>query len=180
MGAELTDAGRDRLRRGSPWKETAVSSSTVRKVSLADTPVDRRRGGTIRLLLSPRSADATSGFMGVGTLEPGEFVIEHYHPYSEEFIYVIEGTLHVRIGQTGESTDGGHEELQLEADDGLLIPIGVRHRFENRGATRARVVFHNGPLAPRPDLGHVDTEEPVVDGPPPQVGGPVLPVGGGQ
>jgi putative monooxygenase len=35
----------------------------------------------------------------------------------------------------------------------------VRHRFRNVGSTQARMVFHLGPLAPRPELGHVDTEE---------------------
>ncbi|KXK63826.1 hypothetical protein AWW66_01205 [Micromonospora rosaria] len=141
----------------------------IRKVSLCDTPADHRRGGTINLLLSPRSVGATSGFMGVGRLEPGEYVIEHYHPYSEEFVYVVEGELHVRAES---------QELTLRADDSLLIPVGVRHRFENRGDVPARVVFHNGPLAPRPDLGHVDVEEPLTEGPPPQVGGPVRETGG--
>jgi putative monooxygenase len=34
----------------------------------------------------------------------------------------------------------------------------MRHRFRNVGNVEARMVFHLGPLAPRPELGHVDTE----------------------
>ncbi|MFC5827934.1 cupin domain-containing protein [Nonomuraea insulae] len=142
-----------------------MSTSTPRKVSLRDVPVDHRRGGRIQLLLSPRSAGATSGFMGVGVLQPGEFVIEHRHPYSEEFVYVVSGVLTARIE--------GESYVQLRPDDGLLIPKGVRHRFENNGEEPAKVVFHNGPLAPRPDLGHIDTEPLLEEGPPPNVGGPV-------
>lgn len=40
-----------------------------------------------------------------------------------------------------------------------MIPAHMRHRFRNVGNVEARMVFHLGPLAPRPQLGHVDTEE---------------------
>ena len=40
----------------------------------------------------------------------------------------------------------------------MLIPIGVRHRLVNDGDETAFFVFSCGPLAPRPELGHVDTE----------------------
>ncbi|MGW8882876.1 cupin domain-containing protein, partial [Streptomyces mirabilis] len=46
----------------------------------------------------------------------------------------------------------------MRPDQGLLIPPHVRHRFRNVGDVEARMVFHLGPLAPRPELGHVDTE----------------------
>jgi putative monooxygenase len=93
---------------------------------------------------------STSGFMGVLTLQPGECVTEHYHPYSEEFVYLVSGQLLVRL-------DG--EPVPLAAGEGLFIPIGTRHRLENSDAGQpAFAVFHLGPLAPRPDLGHVDTE----------------------
>ena len=46
-----------------------------------------------------------------------------------------------------------------------MIPPYGRHRFRNVGRTEARMVFHLGPLAPRPELGHVDTEEtPAAEG----------------
>jgi putative monooxygenase len=34
----------------------------------------------------------------------------------------------------------------------------MRHRLRNTGSAPASVVFHLSPLAPRPELGHVDTE----------------------
>jgi putative monooxygenase len=122
----------------------------IRKVAAADVPVLRHRGGALRTVLGPANAGATSGFMGLARLEPGEFVNEHYHPFSEEFVLLISGRITVRL-------DG--EPVELAGREGLLIPIGVRHRLENTGGEPAELVYHLGPLAPRPDLGHVDTEE---------------------
>lgn len=124
-------------------------TSTHTTVAWRDAAPNRRRGGEIRVVLGPATVGSTSGFMGVATLEPGESIAEHYHPYSEEFIYVTTGTLTVDL-------DG--EPYVLNADEGLLVPIGTRHRLRNPTGERVRAVFHLGPLAPRPDLGHVDTE----------------------
>ena len=126
--------------------------STVRvgpTVSRADTPPNRRRGGDIRVLLSPANVGATAAFMGTLTLQPGEVVTEHWHPYSEEFLYCASGDVLVTL-------DG--EERRLTGESAVHIPIGVRHRIVNDGVAPAFFVFCNGPLAPRPELGHVDTE----------------------
>jgi putative monooxygenase len=117
--------------------------------ALDDVPADTRRGGDVRTLLSPKSVGSTSGFMGVATLAPGERISEHYHPYSEEFIFVVDGQLDAQL-------DG--QSNQVSARHGLMIPVNVRHRLVNDGDQDAMIVFHLGPLAPRPDLGHVDTE----------------------
>jgi putative monooxygenase len=50
------------------------------------------------------------------------------------------------------------EERRLGAESAIHIPIGVRHRIVNDGELPAFFVFTCGPLAPRPELGHVDTE----------------------
>lgn len=118
-------------------------------VSLADVAPDRRRGGEVRVLLSPRTVGSTSGFMGTASLAPGERIAEHYHPYSEEFVYVTTGAVGVDLDEVSHDLGRG---------EGLLIPPNVRHRIVNRGVVAAEVVFHLGPLAPRPELGHVDTE----------------------
>ena len=125
-------------------------TNEVRLVHLDDTSPNRRRGGDLRALLTPASVGATSGFMGVAIVQPGERIGEHYHPYSEEFVYVLTGELEVDL-------DGVSHPLRPE--QGLLIPVDMRHRFRNVGDSEARMVFHLGPLAPRPELGHVDTEE---------------------
>ncbi|MDM4718158.1 cupin domain-containing protein [Micromonospora sp. WMMA1363] len=147
--------------------ELAQTPTRPLRVSAREVPANRRRGGDIRVVLSPRTVGSTSGFMGTLTLAPDEYVTEHYHPYSEEFLLVVAGRLTVRVQDAG--------ELDLVAGEGLLVPIGRRHRVWNAGAEQVRAVFHLSPLAPRPELGHVDTEElPSGTGgaPVPDVGGP--------
>jgi putative monooxygenase len=117
--------------------------------SVDQTPADTRRGGDVRTLLSPKTVGSTSGFMGVATIGAGDKISEHYHPYSEEFVYVVRGNIIARL-------DGVRNEVR--AGQALYIPINVRHRLMNEGTEPAFIVFHLGPLAPRPDMGHVDTE----------------------
>ncbi|GHH67654.1 cupin domain-containing protein [Kitasatospora indigofera] len=128
-----------------------------RIVHVDDAAPNRRRGGDIRAMLTPTVSGATSGFMGLAIIQPGDRISEHYHPYSEEFVYVVSGDLEVDL-------DGVTHPLK--PDQGLMIPVNMRHRFRNVGDTEARMVFHCGPLAPRPELGHVDTEETLEAGPP--------------
>ncbi|MEV0209207.1 cupin domain-containing protein [Streptomyces sp. NPDC050788] len=125
-------------------------TSRPRIVDLSEVEPNRRRGGDLRAMLTPATVGSTSGFMGVAIVEPGERIGEHYHPYSEEFVYVVCGELEVDL-------DGVPHPLRPE--QGLMIPAHMRHRFRNVGNVQARIVFHLGPLAPRPQLGHVDTEE---------------------
>ncbi|GAA1258816.1 cupin domain-containing protein [Kitasatospora nipponensis] len=127
-----------------------TTTQPVRIVPLHTTEPNRRRGGDLRAMLTPTTVGATSGFMGVALIQPGERIGEHYHPYSEEFVFVVNGELEVDL-------DGVTHELR--PDHGLMIPRDMRHRFRNVGSSEARMVFHLGPLAPRPELGHVDTEE---------------------
>lgn len=126
-----------------------MTATVPGRVAFDDVPADTRRGAEIRTLLSPRTVRSTSGFMGVARLAPGERIAEHLHPYSEEFLCLVEGSLTVDL-------DG--EPVALAAGQALFIPIMVRHRLRNTGDVDAFAVFQLGPLAPRPELGHVDTE----------------------
>jgi putative monooxygenase len=121
----------------------------VKILSINDSVPDTRRGSQLRTLLTPKSCGCTSGFMGVATMPVGDKITEHYHPYSEEFIYVMKGTVIARL-------DGVRHTL--ESGQGMVIPISMRHRFMNEGTEEAQMVYHLSPLAPRPELGHVDTE----------------------
>lgn len=132
------------------------------KVHRSQAVANTRRGGDIRVTLSPRTVGATSGFGGRLHLAAGEAVTEHYHPFSEEFLHVVSGELEMAL-------DG--RAVALGPGDSLLVPIGVRHRLVNTGTGPAEAVFHLSPLAPRPELGHVDTETPSdTGGPQPDVG----------
>ena len=65
--------------------------------SLDELPGDTRRGGVVKALLTPKTVGSTSGFMGVATIAPGDRISEHYHPYSEEFVYVISGVVTAQL-----------------------------------------------------------------------------------
>jgi aromatase len=145
----------ERLNRNSPIQLNVIKTkveaagSRFRVVARRDIEPNRRRGAEIRVVLGPATVGATSGFMGVAEVAPGEAIAEHYHPYSEEFLYVVTGTLTVDL-------DG--VPTAVRTDEGVLIPVNTRHRLRNTGTGVVRAVFHLSPLAPRPELGHVDTE----------------------
>jgi putative monooxygenase len=124
-------------------------TTPLKKVAIGDVASNRRRGGDVRVLLSPLTVGSTTGFGGSLTLEPGEYISEHIHPYSEEFVYVIRGTVRMRVET---------EYLELGPGESMMVPIGLRHRVENNGSVEVQAVFHLAPLAPRPELGHIDTE----------------------
>src|SRR5580704_8012292 len=123
-------------------KSAASPNLNAKIMALADIVADRRRGGEVRVLLSPKTVGSTSGFMGVASIGPGDKISEHYHPYSEEFVYVVRGTLTARL-------DG--VPYLLEAQQAVLIPQNVRHRLMNEGQEEVFIVFHLGPLAPKPE-----------------------------
>lgn len=126
------------------------AAASARVVSLEDVPANRRRGGDVRTLLSPATVGSTTGFLGVALLGEGERIAEHYHPYSEEFVYAVRGQLEIDLDGVPQALSEGQ---------GLLVPKNVRHRVRNTGTGQAQIVFHLCPLAPRPELGHVDTED---------------------
>jgi quercetin dioxygenase-like cupin family protein/ribosome-associated toxin RatA of RatAB toxin-antitoxin module len=152
--APADDAGfEDYLNRNTAVQLKAIKAH-VR--SIADVPANLRRGGEIRTILSPGTVGSGAGFLGALRLDPGERINEHYHPYSEEFLFVTDGVATV-------SLDG--LDQVVHADEGIWIPKNIRHRVSNERDTPVRAVFQLAPLAPRPELGHVDTE--------PQPGEPV-------
>lgn len=126
-----------------------MSNSRVSRIHAAEIEPYRARGGQLRMVLHPGSVGSRSGYMGTVVLQPGEYVVEHFHPYSEEFLFVVDGDLVL---------EAEGEDWALGAGDGIYVPIGKRHRLRNVGTTESLAVYHTGPLAPDPSLAHVDTE----------------------
>ncbi|HLK01314.1 MAG TPA: cupin domain-containing protein [Streptosporangiaceae bacterium] len=147
-----------------------MQAGQLTKVAPADVPPRHRQGGEIRILLSPATVGATAGFTGTLALNPGEYVAEQYHPYSDKFVYLVSGQLTIRA-------EGS--VLELDPDEAVMIRRGQRHRFENNADQRVYVVFQIAPLAPAPELGHVDTEPvPHPDAPHPAIGPRIEPTVG--
>jgi putative monooxygenase len=102
------------------------------------------------MLLTAETVEAQSGLMGTVTLLPGEVLISHCHPHSDEYIYVAQGQARI--------TDECSTTIVL-AGTGIFIPKNVPHSIQNSGITLTTIVFFSTPLAPHPELEHVMLEE---------------------
>ena len=102
----------------------------------------------IQVLVSPKTAGQTSYIFGRAELAPGAIDSAHAHDHGEETIFVLQGQGFLRAGD---------EEFPLSVGSCLFIPRGVVHSVHNTGAETIVAVFANGPLAPRPELGHRNT-----------------------
>lgn len=72
--------------------------------------------------------------MGVGMLEPGEFVAEHYHPDSEEFLFLVRGRVEVTLGGAARTVELGVSTVpcpRVRASGRVNLPF--RHRARPAG-----------------------------------------------
>jgi len=74
--------------------------------------------------------------MGITEVPPQVRLTAHVHAKEDEAIYVIEGEGLAEI-------DGKEERIQ--AGVALILPAGLEHRIENRGASVMRFVFAFSP-----------------------------------
>ena len=109
----------------------------------AETPGITRAGegfgGTVWNILGQtyypkQESDASFAFEALSP--PGTFVPLHVHPTQDEFIYVLEGALDLRLG------DGRH---RAGPGDLVRMPMGVPHAYYNNGAGPARALFWVSP-----------------------------------
>jgi len=122
----------------------------ITSVSRSSVPAKTDRGGSMHVLLSPRTVETKTGFMGTLVLSPAEIYQKHYHPYSDEYLYIVRGEVTIT---------GASNTIVAQADTGVFIPKDAPHRLQNTGTEDALIVFFACPLAPRPDLGHVTLED---------------------
>jgi len=116
------------------------------KMATQDVPLITARGGTIRVLISPKNTGATQFILGVSTLEPHGEVNNHVHDFSHEAFYVMKGE--------GVISFADHEAIAFGPGDAVHVPKGTAHKIRNTGTEEIQVVFTASPLAPSPELGH--------------------------
>lgn len=104
----------------------------------------------MQVLLSSRTVETKTGFMGTLTLAPGEVYGKHYHPYSDEYVYIVSGEVTI---------SGDDNTIEAQSGVAVFIPRTAPHRLQNNGIVDTTLIFFSCPLAPRPDLGHVLLEE---------------------
>jgi len=112
---------------------------------LDDVPAREERGASIRVVISPKTTGRANYILGQAELPPGGIDEAHAHDYGEETIFVLDGE---------GVLDAHGEKFELKPGSCLFIPRGVVHSVHNTGDRPLVAVFANGPLAPRPELGH--------------------------
>jgi quercetin dioxygenase-like cupin family protein len=63
---------------------------------------------------------------------PGTFVPLHIHPKQDEFIYMLEGTFDLQLGEA---------KVQARPGDLVRMPMGAPHAYYNNTATPTRALF---------------------------------------
>ena len=110
--------------------------------------------GRLNWLSEPLVTAAERFSCGVVTLEPGKGHVRHNHPYSEEILYVIEGT-----GiQTVELASG---KLEKEIGPGELvhIPTAIYHSTVNNGEKPMKLIAIYAPFGPESELRKIEGVE---------------------
>ncbi|MFD0533037.1 cupin domain-containing protein [Actinomadura luteofluorescens] len=133
------------------------------KVGAREVEPNHRLGGSIRMLLSPGTARTTAGLMALLELQPGERVSEHYHPYTDEHVYVSDGRLVLAVN--------GVEQV-VDAREAVLIRRGARHGYENRSDRLGDGRAVSRAAGPEPRHGTRGDRRAAGDGPPPAVDTP--------
>ena len=113
-------------------------------------PLKQTRGGGMLTLLSPKSTGNPAGYIGMLTLSPGEVFLKHFHPYSEECLFVTRGEVLI---------EGDENSFVAPEGTAVFIPKYEPHRLCNMGSEDVTLVFFCAPLAPSPTEGHVMLED---------------------
>jgi quercetin dioxygenase-like cupin family protein len=67
---------------------------------------------------------------------PGTFVPLHVHPKQDEFIYMLEGTFDLQLGDA---------KVQAQPGDLVRMPMGIPHAYYNNTAAPTRALFWVSP-----------------------------------
>lgn len=118
-------------------------------------PLKQTRGGKMHVLLSQKTVGTSAGFLGTLALGSGEVFLKHYHPYSEEYFFVVQGEVTI---------EGDENTVVAPAGTAVFIPKEEPHRLRNTSVEETILVFFCSPLAPSPAEGHVLLEDRVPVG----------------
>ena len=110
--------------------------------------------GKLNWLSEPLVTMAERFSCGLVTLEPGKGHARHNHPYSEEILYVIEGT----GMQTVELTSGILEK-EIVTGELVHIPTAVYHSTINSGEVPMKLIAIYSPFGPEAELRRMDGVE---------------------
>jgi putative monooxygenase len=129
--------------------DTMTEQHSIPIISLDDLAPVTISGGSVYRMLTPQTVGSTTGNMGMLRLNPGEWNTEHIHPYSEEYVMVLQGPLLIRIDDV---------PYTVQTHEALIVPINARHRLSNEGETEVVVIYTLAPLPPPGEAMQIFTE----------------------
>ena len=88
-------------------------------IDLEDAPSLKVLGGTIRKMFSSETGAENLSF-SVGDFEPGEKLVAHIHPESEEVYYVLKGNGTVYLGEDLKEIPIPAEIWKILSEGGLV------------------------------------------------------------
>ena len=74
---------------------------------------------------------------------PGSFVPLHIHPKQDEFIYMLEGTFDLQLGD---------DKVQAKPGDLVRMPKGIPHAYYNNSQSATRALFWVSPAGKLKEL----------------------------
>ena len=95
-------------------------------------------GGPIKPVVNSETVGSKNLVFALGVFNPGEGLVPHIHPESEEVYYVIEGEGTVYVGEE-------RKEIPIEPEIALYIPPGTIHGVKNTGKEKLVVAFFVAP-----------------------------------
>ena len=111
---------------------------SVKVLRKNQTEVKTILGGPIRIYVTPETVGSKNIAFLLGDFKPGEGLVPHIHPKSEEIYYVIEGKGTVYAGKE-------KKEVLIEPGLALYIPAGTQHYVKNTGNERLVISFSLSP-----------------------------------
>ena len=109
------------------------------ELSAGITPAEQGQDGVVWNVLGHRywrKALSDSCFCFETFDPPGTFVPLHVHPKQDEFIYVLEGTFDLQLGQ---------DKVQAQPGDLVRMPRGIPHAYHNNTDQPTRALFWVSP-----------------------------------
>ncbi|MFQ5763117.1 MAG: cupin domain-containing protein [Candidatus Bathyarchaeia archaeon] len=111
---------------------------SVRSMKLSDAETKQILGGPIKIVVTPDTMQSKNLVFVVGDFAPGEGLVPHIHPKSEEVYYVVsgEGTVYA-----------GAEKKPMPVSGGMVlyIPEGTPHYVRNTGKEQLQIGFFLSP-----------------------------------
>jgi len=107
-------------------------------IKVRDVEAEKILGGPIKPVVNAETVGSENMVFALGVFDPGEGLVPHIHPESEEVYYVTKGSGTVYVGEE-------KKEMPIEPDVALYIPPGTVHGVRNTGDERLEIAFFVAP-----------------------------------